>query len=331
MRFAPATLLLPLLLCSCTKAQKPVPSLAPDSGGPTFVVDAKDLPKKLHIIAFGDVRFTDPGNTGPSNPEARQAVVKKIAEEKPDALLVSGDLPYDGGRGSDWRIFDDETKAWRDAALRIYPALGNHELVGDDSHALNNWWQRFPALKGRRWYSVQFANCYLIALDSDTGLAQGTPQRRWLETQLAHIPGDADFVILELHHPSYTASSDHLLGGGHAARPQEQKLGAMLEQLQPKMRARLIEIAGHVHNYERYEHAGVTYVVSGGGGAKPYIFRRSPEDKYQGSGMTYHYVDISVDGNLLKAKMMKWEGAGWAARDRFELTAASPQKPAVSK
>ena len=43
----------------------------------------------------------------------------------------------------------------------------------------------------------------------------------------------------------------------------------MLEERQAHARARIVVFSGHVHNYERHEHGGVTYFVSGGGGAPP--------------------------------------------------------------
>ncbi len=59
-------------------------------------------------------------------------------------------------------------------------------------------------------------------------------------------------------------------GGGHSARAREQALAKMLEERQLKTRPHFIVFSGHVHNYERYEHHGVTYIVTGGGGATPY-------------------------------------------------------------
>src|SRR5258706_1892002 len=328
MRLVRISLALPMLgVVIFAQTQAPPAQIGPNLAAPTFVVDARQLPKKLHIIAFGDIRFTDPGNSDASNASVRDLIVKKIADEKPDALLISGDIPYSGSKDSDWRFYDQETAPWRNAGLRIYPALGNHEYVGDHDHALRDWWQRFPDMKEKRWYSVQFANCYFIALDSNSDLASGSAQRKWLETQLNNIPKTTDFVFLVLHHPSYPASSDHVFGGGHAARQQEQRLAALLEGLQPKLTARLIEVAGHVHNYERYEHAGVTYIVSGGGGAKPYLFQRSPQDKYQGTGITYHYVDFSIEPGKLSAKMMKWEDPQWKERDSFKLTTTNAVVP----
>src|SRR5271168_936722 len=59
-----------------------------------------------------------------------------------------------------------ETKAWRDAGIHVYPALGNHELNGGDEAGINFWWAHFPELKGSRWYSVRIGNCLVLSLDS---------------------------------------------------------------------------------------------------------------------------------------------------------------------
>lgn len=297
----------------------------------TFTVQG--VKPKIKIVAYGDIRFTDPGHHDRSDPAARIALVNKIAKEKPDALLITGDVPYRGNRYDDWAVFDAEIKPLWDAKVRIYPALGNHELEGGAEKGLANWWKRFPDLKGRRWYSVTFGNCYFIVLDSDSDLRPGSPQRNWAAGELAHLPDQIDFVFLAMHHPIYTDSQDHLVPGrGHSARPQEKEFGAMLEQLQPKIRPRLIAISGHVHNYERFEKNSVTYLVSGGGGATPYFFERSPADKYQGSnGATYHYLRFDIDGPTLKAKMVKLDltdrlNPKFEEKDSFELTVA-PRVP----
>ena len=127
--------------------------------GPTFTVEAPD--PGWTLIAYGDMRFTDPANTTDSNPKARQALVAKIAAEKPDLLLLSGDVPFHGGDANDYAVYQQETAAWRSAGLKVFPAMGNHELSGpgvtrDCPDCLENWWKNFPELKGRRWYSVRF-------------------------------------------------------------------------------------------------------------------------------------------------------------------------------
>jgi len=123
--------------------------------GATFAVPDSELPRSITVIDYGDMRFTDPANTEVANPRARQLLAKKIASEHPDALQVSGDVPYAGANPKDYEQFRTETAAWRAEKLRVYPAIGNHEMVGDPSKAIQNWWAAFPELKGRRWYSVQ--------------------------------------------------------------------------------------------------------------------------------------------------------------------------------
>jgi hypothetical protein len=307
----------------------------PSAALPTFLVP--DAGNKLKIIAYGDMRITDPADNSHTSVIVRRALIDKIGQEKPSALLVSGDIPFRGANDEDWRVVDKELKPLWDAKLRIYPALGNHEFLGgNDGRALRNWWKRFPDLDGKRWYSVLFGNCYFIVLDSDSVLKPGKGQDEWLDAQLDHLPVEVDFVFVMLHHPSYTDSHDSFLGGGHSARKQEKRLAERLEELQPKTRARIIEVAGHVHNYERFEHAGVTYVVSGGGGATPYFFDRSPFDKYQGgNSVTYNYVRFDIDGTHLKATMMRLDASvpehtRFEERDTFTLDTAPLKTPAIT-
>jgi hypothetical protein len=77
---------------------------------------------------------------------------------------------------------------------------------------------------------------------------------------------------------AYTGSSDEKkFGGGHSSRSPEHMLAQMLEDRQAHARARFVVFSGHVLNYERHEHGGVTYFVTGGGGAHAYPIERTPE------------------------------------------------------
>src|SRR5208337_2916498 len=107
---------------------------------------------------------------------------------------------------NDWKIWDNETAVWRANRIPVYPAIGNHELRGDEKVALANYFERFPDLKGSRYYSVRAANTLLLVLDSSLDEVSG-PQGRWLAGKLDNIPADVDFVFLMFHHPPYTSSS----------------------------------------------------------------------------------------------------------------------------
>ncbi len=285
----------------------------------------------LHFIVYGDIRFTDPANTGASDPVRRELLVKKIAQEKPAFLVISGDLVLRGDNPADWNRWEEGTQPWRDAGIPVYPILGNHDVGRALEPALANWFEHQPQLQHKRWYTVQAGTLYFVMLDSSAD-APGGEEWTWLEDRLGHIPAGTQFVFFVMHHPPYTQSSEHLVGGGHSARATEQKLATLLEERQAKLGIPFIAVAGHVHNYERYEHGGVTYLVSGGGGATPYMVERTPGDHYTDHGATYHYCDFTLDRGKLAMKMVKLELAGdqakWTVRDSFELTAAKKAKAA---
>lgn len=301
--------------------------------GPTFTVPASAMPTQWSLIAYGDTRFTDPANHDATNPEARRALVARIAQEHPDALLVSGDLPLDGSNANDYAVFHDETAAWRTAGIRLYPTLGNHELKHGQDVAPTNWWAAFPELKNRRWYSVQFGNSYVLSLDSDLPLVPGSRQRAWLQDQIEHLPAGTQYVFVSLHHPPVADGivNDH----SHDTRPNEQSLADYLEGVQPKLQAAIIVIAGHIHNYERFEQNGVPYLVSGGGGAHPYPVVRTARDLYQGPSFpNFHYVRFEFDGHALHAVMYRLENPGaatphWEKRDVFDVPLRNQRRKAA--
>jgi Icc-related predicted phosphoesterase len=287
-----------------------------------------DVKTPFRFIAYGDTRFHDPSDTDAANPLVRHALVHAIAEANPAFICMTGDIVYNGYDANDWRVWDTETSAWRDKKIAVYPSLGNHDLHGDPKVALGNYFQRFPELHGSRYYSVRAANTLLLVLDSAFDETVG-PQGEWLASQLDHIPADLEFVFLMLHHPPYTSSSDDkMYGGGHSARGQEQALAKMLEQRQATAHFRMVVFSGHVHNYERHEHGGVTYFVSGGGAAHPYAIERSPHDLFQSKAVNYHYLLVEVDQHQLTVVMNRLDlttgKAVWTQPDSVKITVPAP-------
>jgi Icc-related predicted phosphoesterase len=279
----------------------------------------------FRFVAYGDTRFTDPQNTEASNPTARRTLVQAIADVHPAFISIGGDISYNGYNPNDWKIWDSETILWREDKIPVYPALGNHDLHGDQKIALANYFERFPELKNSRYYSVRVANTLMLVLDSSLDESAG-PQGQWLTQKLDTIPADVDFIFLVLHHPPYTSSSDaKKFGGGHSVRSPEQMLAKMLEARQQNMRARIVVFAGHVHNYERHEHGGVTYFVTGGGGAHAYPIERGAGDPFQSKEVNYHYLLVEVDRGKLKITMNRVDlttgKAVWTQPDSINITA----------
>jgi Icc-related predicted phosphoesterase len=308
--FAAATL---LALTCCTKK----------SSAQTSPVDLKlNVNTPFRFVAYGDTRFHDPKDTEAANPPVRVALVQAIAEANPAFICFTGDIVYNGYDVDDWKVWDTETSIWREKKIPVYPALGNHDLHREEV-ALGNYFQRFPDLKNSRYYSVRAANSLILVLDSSLAETAG-PEGQWLSDKLDHVPGDVGFVFLMFHHPPYTSSSDEKkFGGGHSARAPEQALAKTLEERQAHARYRMVVFSGHVHNYERHEHGGVTYFVSGGGAAHAYPIPRAPDDPFQSKEVNYHYLLVEVDHQQMRVTMNRLDltsgKAVWTQPDSVKI------------
>jgi len=312
----------------CSRSPGSMPAQA-KTAGPDFV--RSDLSRPLRLVICGDTRFTDPSETSATNPKVRRWLVEEIAAQNPDAILVTGDLPWHGGVAGDYDEYRAETKIWRDAHLSVYPALGNHEFAGRERRCLENWWQTFPELRGLRWYSVQLSNSiYLLSLDSNSALVPGSPQIEWLRLQLRNLPAAVRFVFFILHHPPVLDVQAHGDVGEHNGRPNEFALAEFLAQAPEKARVSFVVASGHIHNYERFFREGIVYVVSGGGGASPRPVMRTPADLYQDPGFpNYHFLRFVEEGNRLVATMFRVANPdaatpSWEEKDHFEVQPAAP-------
>ena len=148
----------------------------------------------VHFAAFGDTRFTDPADINAANPEVRRELVKAIAAAHPDFVTFGGDITYNGNDPNDWKVYDSETAIWRQQHIPVYPALGNHDLHGDITLSLANYFERYPELHNSLYYSVSTGNMLMLTLDSALDETSGE-QGDWLKKKLASISANVDFVV----------------------------------------------------------------------------------------------------------------------------------------
>jgi 3',5'-cyclic AMP phosphodiesterase CpdA len=303
--------------------------IAAPASGPDFRIDDSELSHPLRIILYGDMRFTDPSQTEATNPRVRRWLVDQIAAEKPDAVLLSGDVPWHGCQAGDYEEYRSETRIWRDAHLHIYPVLGNHEFSGgtDKQQCLENWWKAFPELRGRRWYSVQLgSSVYVLNLDSNSSLLAGSEQIAWVEAQLWALPVTVRYIFVNLHHPPMVDVQPNG-DASHNGRPNEHALAEFLARAPQKSQARFVVAGGHIHNYERFLQDGIVYLVSGGGDANSRPIVRGPADLYQDTeSPNYHYVRFVQEGEELEGTMVRVADPDAATpllqeKDHFEVPA----------
>jgi acid phosphatase type 7 len=314
------------VLLACCLLVGPCQVVYAQSGSepPRFDVPAARAGSALTFVVYGDTRFTRHADV--VNALARRALVDKIARENPAAILVGGDLVFEGGNPDDYETYRKETAEWSDHKIPVFPALGNHEFKGcsnDNNACLENWWKAFSPLPLRpyRWYSVTIGSTLLaVILDSDAALKPGSEQRVWFERQLSSADPRIKFILIVMHYPPVR---DPL----YPRMRDEQEVARYLSANAPSLHAQVVVVGSHVHNYERYERQGVTYLVSGGGGAKPVpATRLFGELSKLTTAVNFHYLRFTLASERLTGTMVRFDaddrtGNPWSEPDHFEIKA----------
>ncbi|MGI8771367.1 MAG: metallophosphoesterase family protein [Acidobacteriaceae bacterium] len=281
------------------------PSKPIDPVRPTFIVPDLKPDQPMRILVYGDMRFTNPFNTSDTSPRARQWLAAKVAEEHPDAVFMTGDVPFRGSNPADWAVFRREAQSWWTDKLRVYPTIGNHELIPHATTGLKNYYANFPQVGGHPFYSVLMGNVFLINLDSSQPMWPRGAQADWIRGQIDHTPPSADFVFIMLHIPLIADVQSEFIA--NIPSPEAVVLRRYLEARAAVAPQKFIVVNGHIHNYERFEMNGITHIITGGGGAAPYpVLLRGPDDKYRDTAFpVFNYVILTIEGKHADGKMYK--------------------------
>jgi hypothetical protein len=211
--------------------------------------------------AGGRVRFAAIGDFGYAGP-AEEAVADLVKGFRPDFVITLGDNNYPLGAAEtidlNIGLFYHQYIApyvgrfgCGSVTNHFFPALGNHDWMTPGARPYLDY---FELPGNERYYEVVRGPVHLFALDSDSnepdGITQGSAQAAWLRQRLA--ASAAPWKIVYMHHAPYS-SGPH--GGTQAMRWPFKAWGADLV------------LAGHDHDYERFDIDGLPYVVDGLGGA----------------------------------------------------------------
>jgi hypothetical protein len=300
---------------------------------PTFTISKYQTASPMRIVGYGDMRFTDPSVKMGTNPRVRKFLAERVAQENPEVLLLTGDMPYIGSNDADWQVFRDETALWRKKQILQLPTMGNHEVRGEHQKGIENYLQNFPGIQGHRYYSVLMGSVEVISLDMTSPSGGTSTQATWFAAQLDHLPKQVDFLFILYHTPWVVDEQSKLFT--NLPSKEALTLRHLLEIHLHKMHAKVIVFNGHIHNYERFERNGVEYVTSGGGGAEPYpLLFRGSEDLYRDTAFpVYHYVTLDyrngqLHGVMWKVKDPDADTLSVEKKDEFTLV-AEPNKTGV--
>jgi predicted phosphodiesterase len=254
----------------------------------------KDVP--FSFVVLGDTR---------NGTDQHRRVIERMSQEVPDFVLGTGDMVDEGYRQDQWQqFFDVENQLLRDNVY--FPAVGNHDRQGRGRTA-DSYRAYFSVPENggdtERYYAFTYASARFLVLDSNEYSFALTDQTTWLERELIAARQDSAIhhIFVVMHHPPFSIS----LHGG--ARDLRERWAPLFEKYQVTC-----VFSGHDHVYERAEHNGIRYFVSGGGGAPLYPRRPKPDPTdlaaVQKFERVFHYLRVSITGPRVEVTGVRADG-----------------------
>jgi hypothetical protein len=270
----------------------------------------------FRIVAIGD--------TGTGDVVERDSIAR-VASLAPDLVLNTGDVAY--RKGTSIEVFSNFLVPFADlmATTPLFPVLGNHDVDSQDGKpTLDSMVLPVNSTDGTsRYYSLNWANTHIVALDSNSDASASSPQGLWLRSDLALAatrPG-IHWAIVFFHHPAYSSSM-------HGSDPSmDVNVVPVLDQLHVDL-----VLNGHDHDYERSfpmlggtptttggpdytDPAGTIYVVTGGGGKDLYDAGTSSFTAFSES--VHHVTRLDIAGPTLRLTAVRSDGT---VLDRMSIT-----------
>ncbi|MCX6358010.1 MAG: metallophosphoesterase family protein, partial [Candidatus Aureabacteria bacterium] len=254
----------------------------------------------FRFAAYGDNR---------SQPAIHEAVTNAILVADPLVVLHVGDVVDTGTTYSEWetQFFTPAKDLFYGVPFAVAP--GNHEGL---AHWVTDFFY-YPATN--RWWSFDVGDAHFAIVDTENDYSDVSAQYAWLQGDLGAT--SRTWVFVFLHKPAYSSGSH----GGTAA---------VQTYLVPLFEAAGVDMvfSGHDHRYERSYKDGITYIVTGGGGAPlddPGDVTPNPYKIY--SEITYHFCAVDISPTQLDFHAVHTDGSIF---DSFSVTAAPTNTPTVT-
>jgi hypothetical protein len=281
------------------------------------------------IVVMGDTRPRDYLEFFLENTrDIPERMFRAATEERPVAVIHCGDIAVYGSRKSfwqGWKGFDRHARALLDSGIPIFPAIGNHEYRGFTREPLRQYFERFPHLANRRWYTVRSGSTLFLMLDSNfdrLGEARANAQEMWVRDVLAwcRTEPSISMVIAVFHHPPFTNIARRYLVFESKA-VQRRWVPWLLEH--PKIVA---AFAGHVHTYEHFIVQRTHFVVTGGAGSPRFHLRElrrcARADCFTSLSTLrpFHYLRLVPDDDGFRAEVVILQDDSWSVADAFGIS-----------
>lgn len=262
------------------------------------------------IIIIGDTQhksFLEYFLFRENNVNETKLLLKEIAMEEPKIILHLGDITSFGSSENQWENYDEDSKPIQDKNIQVYPVFGNHDYYGDNEICYTNFYNHFPQIKNKKWYSfIKFGTSFIMLNSNFSELTDDEikEQNKWYRNQLDSLDKDTEvnFIIVCTHHPPYTNST--------VVNPDEEVKKYFAKPFQ-KCKKGTIFFSGHCHTYERFIEEGKYFIVSGGGGGPRQKLNtdkktRLYNDLFEGPAIRFfHFCELDIKNDSMQFKVKK--------------------------
>lgn len=287
---------LALIAIACTDGEQ-LPQSAPEAETSPAVqttpssTDPTPAPTAMTTSnsSASSVRFAVKGDWGDGS-FAQATVTGRMCEWRETTgftyVLTTGDNFYDpDGSATDSNYYNPERCLYSDPRHRWRASWGNHDDGSSTGDVLLS-----PSQP--RYYSWTVGDIAFFAYD---GNDVSQAQREWLRN--AVCSSTAAVKVLYGHQSPYST-------GSHGS---DLVVREMVHPVARDCDARLV-LSGHDHLYERsFPIEGVTYIVTGGGGANPHECRTA-EDWVAICLSRHHFLYVEVDSNSIRVRTVGTDG-----------------------
>jgi hypothetical protein len=220
-----------------------------------------------------------------------RSVGSLLSQMQVDRFLYLGDV-YESGTAAEFR--DNYDALFGHLAGVTAPTLGNHEFANRRKGYLS-YWTRANGKRPRAWYSLSVSGWQILSLNTVVDRGRHSSQLRWLRRELRRKPQFGTCRIAFMHHPRFSAGRH---GDNTTVKPIWMALRGHAT----------MALAGHEHNYQRFNPiGGLAQVVAGMGGHERYGVASDPRLAYSRTDRS-GAVRISLSGTEAKLEFVDTAG-----------------------
>ncbi len=282
-----------------------------ESAVETFTTAPEDE-SSMRFVVWGD-------NQG--NPSVFGRLSRLMAADQPALAMSCGDVVVDGNVYSQWGVEFLSPLQPLSKNVPFYVAIGNHERNSP-------WFYNYMAQPGNEhWFSMDYANCHFVVLDTNFPFMPGSEQYQWLYNDLfSDAAQNANWLLVFHHHPPYSEIYE------------EAVYAQLRMHIVPLLETAGVDadFSGHIHDYERGVFTPpdtgrrIAYIQTSGGGGRLW------EDEFDGEWdqiervvqYVYHYLRVDVTEDTLTINAIDSQGDSFdSIRLNREPRKAEPPEP----